>query len=72
MIKYPDHIQNALQELTDKGFAVVIFTPNELQGVSPDYVENTIIEAGSDTIYYQKDPNIPDYDWENEKEEYPN
>lgn len=70
--QYPEHIKKALKELNDKGFAVAIFTPNELQGVSPDYVEDAMIKSGFDAIHYHKDPNVTDYEcWENE-EKYPN
>ena len=71
MINYPEHIEKALQELSEKGFAIAIFTPNELQDVSPDYVEDAMIKAGFDTILYHKDPNTLDYDWENHTEKYP-
>lgn len=72
MINYPEHIESALAELRNKGFALAIFTPNELQNVSPDYVEDAMIKAGFDTIFYHKDPNTTNYDWENETEKYPN
>lgn len=71
MITYPEHIEKALQELYNKGFAVAIFTPNELQGVEAYDVEVAMVKSGWDTINYIKDPNIPNYDWENNIEKYP-
>lgn len=39
-----------IQELRIKGFAVTIFTPEELRGASPDSVEDIMIERGWDVI----------------------
>ena len=50
MIKFPKHVQDVLQELADKGFAIVIFTPKELQGVNPDIVEEEMVIKGWNTI----------------------
>lgn len=71
MITFPKHIQTALQELTDKGFAVVIFTPKELNGADANYVENAMTQSGWDAINYNKDPDAPTFDWEMEDESYP-
>jgi hypothetical protein len=71
MITYPQHIQDALNELRDKGFAVVIFTPQELKGVDPTYVEGIMTQYGWDAIEQSADPTTPDFDWETEEEEYP-
>lgn len=69
MITYPQHVQDALQELRDKGFAICIFTPKELNETDPQLVEDTMIAAGWEVI--NQDPNNQEFDWENEEEEYP-
>lgn len=71
MIIYPEHVQDVLNELRNKGFAVVIFTPAELQGVAPDVVEEDMVIKGWDCINECKDPLSPDYNWEDEIEVYP-
>lgn len=71
MIKYPEHIEKAIKELTDKGFAIVIFTPKELQGVNPSIIEEYMIKDGWEAIGDYKDPDVPHFQWENEIEEYP-
>lgn len=40
----------ALQELSDEGYAVIIWTPEELRGVSANKVEDRSIELGSEII----------------------
>lgn len=72
MITYPEHIKKALEELADKGFAIAIFTPKELNGVDPLIVEDWIIDNTLEIINFHKNPEIPNFDWENEIEEYPN
>lgn len=37
-------------KLRDKGFAVVIFTPEELCGAESDFIEERLIELGWDII----------------------
>jgi len=39
-----------LRQLRKFGYAVVAFTPEELRGANPDYVENRLIEVGWDVI----------------------
>jgi hypothetical protein len=39
-----------LRAIRDKGFAVVIFTPEELQNVPPSKLEDDLIALGWDTI----------------------
>lgn len=46
-----------LRELRVKGFAVVVFTPDELAGASQDTVEDLMIQRGWDAIEDLKDPN---------------
>ena len=46
-----------LRELRVKGFAVVVFAPDELAGASQDTVEDLMIERGWDAIEDLKDPN---------------
>lgn len=45
----PEHRQ-AIDALRDLGFAVIVFTPKELDGVSPDHVEDHLEELGWDVI----------------------
>lgn len=45
-----------LQELRIRGYAVVVFTPEELAGASQDTVEERMIERGWDAIEDLKDP----------------
>ena len=71
MIEYPQHIENAITELRNKGFALAIFTPNELQGVDPEIVEEAMATTGLYKIYYERDPNMPDYNCEDHIEKYP-
>ena len=37
-------------KMRDNGFAIVIFTPEELCGAESDYVEERLIELGWDVI----------------------
>jgi len=57
----------ALRALREHGYAVAFFTPEQLQGVDPKYVENQLVGAGWETInvhglqeyrvtYYEEDP----------------
>ena len=71
MIIFPEHIQNVLNELRNKGFAVIIFTPAELQGVDAETVEEDMCAKGWEYIHFNKDPRVPDYHWEDEVEIYP-
>jgi hypothetical protein len=71
MIKYPPHIENAITELRSKGFALAIFTPNELQGVDAGIIEDAMCTTGLYKILFEKDPSIVDYNCENHIEEYP-
>lgn len=71
MITFPNHIQDAFDELRNRGFAVVVFTPGELQGVDSEVVEDEMVAAGWQTIFICKDSNMEEFDWENHIEEYP-
>ena len=42
--------QAAIRALKEHGYAVAIFTPEQLQGVDPQYVENQLVGAGWETI----------------------
>lgn len=42
--------KKALQELRADGYAVVVFNPDELKGVSPDNVEDVLVQRGWDMI----------------------
>ena len=57
------HEVEFLRELRVRGYAVVVFTPNELEGASQDQVEERMIERGWDAIEDLKDP---DYEPEEE------
>lgn len=39
-----------LRNMRERGFCVVVFTPEELEGVDPDYVEDKLLEFGWDVI----------------------
>jgi hypothetical protein len=40
----------SIDQLRDEGYAVVIFTPEELNGANPDEVENSLVEVGREII----------------------
>lgn len=40
----------AVRSLRDAGFAVCIFTPDELRGAKPGHVEDRLVERGWDVI----------------------
>lgn len=42
--------REVLCEMRDAGYAVIVWTPEELQGVAPDYVEERSIELGHEVI----------------------
>ena len=39
-----------IEELREAGYAVVIFTPEELDGADPDKVEDNLVSTGFDII----------------------
>jgi len=39
-----------IDELRDAGYAIVIFTPEELDGADPDRVEENLVSTGWDII----------------------
>ena len=39
-----------VNELRESGYAVVLFTPSELNGANPEKVEDSLIEAAWDII----------------------
>lgn len=45
----PDE-QSAIQRLRDRGFAVVVFNPDELEGGEAEVVETRLVELGWDVI----------------------
>lgn len=47
-------ILSFLDEAHRHGFAVAIFTPEELESVSPELGEECMIERGWDAIHYNK------------------
>lgn len=40
----------ALRELRDEGYAVIVWNPDELRGASPGDVEDRSVEFGNDVI----------------------
>lgn len=44
----------AIKELHDAGYAVIIWTPDELDGVKPETVEESSISHGWDIIEMNK------------------
>lgn len=40
----------SIDELRDAGYAIVIFTPSELNGADPDLVERNLVEQGTEII----------------------
>ncbi len=40
----------SIDQLRDEGYAVVLFTPSELDGVDQDKVEDKLFEAGWEII----------------------
>jgi hypothetical protein len=43
-----------IRALRDKGYLIVIWTPEELMHINTDYLEDIIIEKGNDTIEHFK------------------
>ena len=41
---------STINELRDAGYAVVIFTPEELNGADPERVEDNLVSTGWDII----------------------
>lgn len=52
----------ALCELRDQGFSVVVFNPSELEGADPGMVQDRLVELGWDVIEQLRDPNYEDHD----------
>jgi hypothetical protein len=44
-----------IQELREAGYAVVIFTPSELEGADPQKVEDSLVETAWDIIKIHAD-----------------
>lgn len=42
--------QDAIDEMRQEGFAVIVWTPDELGDTSPDFVEERSIELASDYL----------------------
>lgn len=45
-----------IRAIRAKGFAVIIWTPGELQGANPNRVQDRLIELGWDVIDTLKEP----------------
>jgi hypothetical protein len=39
-----------LRALSSRGYAVVVWTPDELRGANPDLIKDLMIERGADAI----------------------
>jgi len=48
--KLSDEERQMIEALRDRGFAVVVFTPEELQGAESGRVEDRLVELGWDVI----------------------
>lgn len=44
--------QSAIRHLRDRGFAVVVFNPDELEGAEAEVVEKRLVEVGWEVIQY--------------------
>ena len=42
--------QQSVEDLRNAGFAVVVFTPDELKEADPEHVESRLVELGNDVI----------------------
>lgn len=42
--------QKTIQTLRDDGYLIIIWTPQELDGIDPSHIENLLIERGSGMI----------------------
>lgn len=49
-LEMTDEAMKAIRELRDLGYAVCIFTPEELNGAKPHKVEDELVSAGWDII----------------------
>lgn len=45
-----DEVVAFMQKYRDLGYAVVVFTPEELRGVNPERVEDAMIVEGNDLV----------------------
>lgn len=55
MTNIQEEIKEFMQILQKRGYAVVVFTPEELRGVSADEIEYHMISEGNDMIDYLAD-----------------
>lgn len=53
-------VQQALELLRDKGFAVAAFTPTELRGADPDHIEDAMVQMGWGAIDMSATEPLPD------------
>ena len=42
--------KDRLSDLRDRGFTVVVFTPDELAGIDPDTLESELVTFGNHTL----------------------
>lgn len=49
-----DEQQGVINQLRDEGYCVILWTPEELDGVHVDYLEDVVIERGNDFIASSK------------------
>lgn len=55
-MKYQEVLE-FMQKIQEAGYAVAIFTPEELKNVAPKQIELEMISAGFDTINYLSEEN---------------
>lgn len=48
--KYQVEFEDAMQRMQSFGYAIVVFSPEELEGAEPSLVEDRLIETGWDII----------------------
>lgn len=51
MVDVEENLISICRELKHRGYAVVVFTPEELRGSDPDRVEEVMVERGWDAIH---------------------
>ncbi len=54
MSEYEGAYQMTIKQLLEKGYAVTVFSPEELSGVKPDSVEEEMVKAGWGKIQERK------------------
>lgn len=50
MNELTENVQAAIKLLRSKGFAVSVFTVEELAGIAPKYIQDAMVQAGNEAI----------------------